>query len=155
MFLDCNTFSVLIKRENVRYHSLLLVCTFHFFQFFCLFSFFFQFIFILLKDKCFTEFCCFLANLNVNQPQVYIYLLPFEPLSHLSPHPTPLLLLLLSCFSRVRLCATPQTAAHQTPPSLGFSRQEYQSVLPLLSLKSFPKGCKIMMLWIYYVFSIY
>ena len=28
-----------------------------------------------------------------------------------------LLLLLLSCFSRVQLCATPQTAAHQAPPS--------------------------------------
>ena len=27
------------------------------------------------------------------------------------------LLLLLSCFSRVRLCATPWTAAHQTPLS--------------------------------------
>ena len=35
-----------------------------------------------------------------------------------------LLLLLPSRFSRVRLCATPQTAAHQAPPSLGFSRQE-------------------------------
>ena len=34
------------------------------------------------------------------------------------------LLLLLSRFSRVRLCATPQTAAHQAPPSLGFSRQD-------------------------------
>ena len=32
------------------------------------------------------------------------------------------LLLLLSRFSRVRLCATPQTAAHQAPPSLGFIR---------------------------------
>ena len=32
-----------------------------------------------------------------------------------------LLLLLLSRFSRVRLCATPETAAHQAPPSLGFS----------------------------------
>ena len=31
-----------------------------------------------------------------------------------------LLLLLLSRFSRVRLCATPQTAAHPAPPSLGF-----------------------------------
>ena len=40
------------------------------------------------------------------------------------------LLLLLSCFSRVRLCATPQTAAHQAPPSLGFSRQEHWSGLP-------------------------
>ena len=41
-----------------------------------------------------------------------------------------LLLLLLSCFSRVRLCATSETAAHQAPPSLGFSRQEYWSGLP-------------------------
>ena len=44
-----------------------------------------------------------------------------------------LLLLLLSRFSRVRLCATTQTAAHQAPPSLGFSRQEYWSGLPLPS----------------------
>ena len=40
-----------------------------------------------------------------------------------------LLLLLLSRFSHVRLCATPQTAAHQAPLSLGFSRQEHWSVL--------------------------
>ena len=32
--------------------------------------------------------------------------------------------LLLSRFSRVRLCSTPQMAAHQAPPSLGFSSQE-------------------------------
>ena len=32
-----------------------------------------------------------------------------------------LLLLLPSHFSRVRLCVTPKTAAHQAPPSLGFS----------------------------------
>ena len=44
-----------------------------------------------------------------------------------------LLLLLLSCFSRVWICATPQTAAHQAPPSLGFSRQEYWSGLPFPS----------------------
>ena len=31
-----------------------------------------------------------------------------------------LLLLLLSRFGRVRLCATPEMAAHQAPPSLGF-----------------------------------
>ena len=36
------------------------------------------------------------------------------------------ILLLLSCFSRVRLCATPETAARQAPPSLGFSRQEHE-----------------------------
>ena len=44
-----------------------------------------------------------------------------------------LLLLLLSCFSRVWLCATPQTAAHQAPPSLGFSRQGHWSGLPFPS----------------------
>ena len=44
-----------------------------------------------------------------------------------------LLLLLLSRFSRVQLCATPQTAAHQALPSLGFSRQEHWSGLPLPS----------------------
>ena len=44
-----------------------------------------------------------------------------------------LLLLLLSGFSRVRLCATPETAAHQAPPSLGFSRQEHWSGLPFPS----------------------
>ena len=43
------------------------------------------------------------------------------------------LLLLLSRFSRVRLCATPETAAHQAPPSLGFSRQEHWSGLPFPS----------------------
>ena len=44
-----------------------------------------------------------------------------------------LLLLLLSHFSRVRLCATPETAAHQAPPSLQFSRQEHWSGLPFPS----------------------
>ena len=35
--------------------------------------------------------------------------------------------------SRVRLLATPWTAAYQAPPSKGFSRQEYWSGLPLPS----------------------
>ena len=37
--------------------------------------------------------------------------------------------------SRVRLLATPWTAAHQAPPSMGFSRQEYWSGVPLPSLR--------------------
>ena len=37
--------------------------------------------------------------------------------------------------SRVRLPATPWTAAYQAPPSMGFSRQEYWSWLP------FPSPC--------------
>ena len=35
--------------------------------------------------------------------------------------------------SRVWLLATPWTAAHQAPPSMGFSRQEYWSGVPLPS----------------------
>ena len=44
-----------------------------------------------------------------------------------------LLLLLLSHFCHVRLCATPETAALQAPLSLGFSRQEHWSGLPFPS----------------------
>ena len=44
-----------------------------------------------------------------------------------------LLLLLLGHFSRARLCVTPETAAHQAPPSLGFSGQERWSALPFPS----------------------
>ena len=58
--------------------------------------------------------CCYLSGLLPNR------------LSYL-------LLLLLSHFSRVQLCATPETAAHQPPPSLGFSRQEHWSGLPFPS----------------------
>ena len=43
------------------------------------------------------------------------------------------MLLLLSRFSHVRLCATPLMEAHQAPPSLGFSRQEQWSGLPFPS----------------------
>ena len=51
----------------------------------------------------------------------------------LNPYLALLLLLLLSRFSRVWLCATPKTTAHQAPPSLGFSRQEHWSGLPFPS----------------------
>ena len=54
-------------------------------------------------------------------------------------------LLLLSCFSRIRLCATPKMAAYWAPPSLGFSRQEHWSGLPFPSPKStsnkYQRGC--------------
>ena len=39
-------------------------------------------------------------------------------------------MLLLSRFSRIRLCVTPQTAAHQAPLSMRFSRQKHWSGLP-------------------------
>ena len=44
-----------------------------------------------------------------------------------------LLLLLLSCFSHVRLCATPYSAAHQVPLPIGLCRQEHWSGLPFPS----------------------
>ena len=56
--------------------------------------------------------------------------------------------------SRARLLVTPWTAAHQAPPSMGFSRQEYWSGVPLPSpvyvvnsfyfftFPSFPLKCK-------------
>ena len=43
------------------------------------------------------------------------------------------LALLLSRFSRVQLCVTPQTAAHRAPISMGVSRQEHWSGLPFPS----------------------
>ena len=46
-----------------------------------------------------------------------------------------LLLLLLSHFSRVRLLATPWTAAYQAPLSMGFSRQKYW------------RGCHCLLWW--------
>ena len=42
-------------------------------------------------------------------------------------------LLLPSCFRRVRLCATPWTAAYEASPSMGFSSQEHWSGLPFPS----------------------
>ena len=40
--------------------------------------------------------------------------------------------------SRIRLLATPWTSAHQAPPSMGLSRQEYWNGLPLPSLPFYP-----------------
>ena len=59
-------------------------------------------------------------------PSLEVNSLPSEP--QRKPH-----YLLLSHFSRVRLCETSWTAAYQAPPSMGFSRQEYWSGVPLPS----------------------
>ena len=63
-------------------------------------------------------------------------LIPSTGQQQLSTTMLMLLLLLLRHFSRVRLCATPSTAAHQGF-SLGFSRQEHWSGLPFPSLSKF------------------
>ena len=70
-------------------------------------------------------------SLNLTQTLGFILILSFDKktqgLGGISG------MLLLRRFSRVRLCVTPETAAHQAPPSLGFSRQEHWSVLPFPS----------------------
>ena len=53
-------------------------------------------------------------------------LVPLSPEAYLAAAAAKLL---QSC----RLCATPETAAHQAPPSPGFSRQEHWSGLPFPS----------------------
>ena len=71
---------------------------------------------------------CPLMNFrSVNPMQV------FRVVSTLRLSVTLLLSLLLSRFSRVWLCMTPEMAAHQAPPSLGFSRQEHWGGLPFPS----------------------
>ena len=43
--------------------------------------------------------------------------------------------------SHIQLLATPWTAAYQAPPSMGFSKQEYCSGLPLPSPEACPTWC--------------
>ena len=50
----------------------------------------------------------------------------------------PVLVCRISRFSHVRLFVTPWTAAHQSPLSMGFSRQEYWSGLPFPSPGDLP-----------------
>ena len=64
---------------------------------------------------------------------LYVYFLLYVAHLYGTVFYTTVKLLLLSHFSRVRHCATPQMAAHQALPSLGFSRQEHWSGLPLPS----------------------
>ena len=44
----------------------------------------------------------------------------------------------MKSLSRVQLFATPWTVAYQTPPSMGFSKQEYWGGLPFLSPGDLP-----------------
>ena len=44
----------------------------------------------------------------------------------------------LSCFNRVQLFATLWTVAHQTPLSMGFSKEEYWSGLPCPTPRDLP-----------------
>ena len=50
----------------------------------------------------------------------------------------------VNLLSHVRLLATPWTAVHQAPPSVGFPRQEYWSGLPLPSLSNIMSSSQIL-----------
>ena len=52
--------------------------------------------------------------------------------------------------SRVRLFATPWPAAYQAPPSMGFSRQEYWSGVPLPSPASVWDECNCAVVWAFF-----
>ena len=69
------------------------------------------------------------ASLSFTISQSLLRLMSIESVT-LSNHFISMLLLQISRFSHVLLCATPETAAHQAPPSLGFSRQEHWSGFP-------------------------
>ena len=90
------------------------------------------------------------ASTVFTMPQSEYTVKIYNPLHHSSTHQAPVvpispkeaklllqltgpMLLLLSHFSQVRLFATPWTAAHQAPLSMGFSRQEHWSGLPFPS----------------------
>ena len=49
--------------------------------------------------------------------------------------------------SHVQLLATPWTAAHQVPPSIGFSRQEYWSGVPELRVSDLKGSGEIAEKW--------
>ena len=85
--------------------------------------------------KPFLSDVVYLSHLQVTLAQALCH--PSSLGSERSPHPlltvSLMLLLLLNRFSHVQLCATPEMAAHQAPPSLGFSRQKDWSGLPFPS----------------------
>ena len=51
----------------------------------------------------------------------------------------------MKLLSRVQLLATPWTAAYQAPPSMGFSRQEYHSGLPLPSSSTYAAAATMLL----------
>ena len=57
--------------------------------------------------------------------------------------------------SRVRLLVTPWTAAHQAPQSMGFSRQEYWSGVPLPSPSLNPSlSLKMMLIYFGHIYIV-
>ena len=75
------------------------------------------------KDGTWIRLLCYINQVNLLKASQKLIIKSFLTV----------MLLLLSHFSCVRLCVTPETEAHQASPSLGFSRQEHWSALPFPS----------------------
>ena len=73
----------------------------------------------------------FLNKLSASSPTTYAR---FETYCHYEVY----IRKKVKSLSRVRLFVTPWTVAHQAPPSMEFSRQEYWSGLPLPSPRDLP-----------------
>ena len=87
----CNCFKIFCKNRSFFSFGMYIFLAFEFFNLFKMFP---------LKDNCFIQFCCFLSNMNKNQPYVHPCALPSEPTSHVSPHPT-----FLHCYSAMYFSA--------------------------------------------------
>ena len=87
----------------------------------------------LLAQRAWGDSCLVDDHLSPVSPCVVFPLYMLVCMSKLPLFIRTLLLLLLSHFSRVQLCATPEMAAHQAPLSLGFSRQGHWSGWPFPS----------------------
>ena len=77
-----------------------------------------------------------LSYIEMKQPWVYMCSPSRWSLPPPSP-PSPSRFSQLLQLSRVRVCASPQKAAHQALPSLGFSRQEHSSGLSYIAINDY------------------
>ena len=137
-------FSWLISIIYLQYFLFFMICcynslSFQLFNFFLINYEYFTYFMCVVTVGLFSNFVC-LTIFHIKNNFCYIVLkinlYTFYILSNLKIPNTMLyllLLLLLSRFSHVQLCVTPQTAAHQAPLSLGFSRQKHWSGLPFPS----------------------
>ena len=78
-----------------------------------------------------TYWCSWLPGLTlISPPIITIVMLFITTVPRLMVETNKLMSTVLSCFSHIRLFATPWTTACQAPLSMGFSRQEYWVAIP-------------------------
>ena len=93
----------------------------------------YTFLFILLSSLLSHIHSCYFSILYLCTSQS-AFLIVYRTATYLSKDPErPMTHQSVQSLNRVRLLATPWTAAYQAPASMGFSRQEYWSGVPLPS----------------------